>query len=194
MNEVDLVHFKQQKMQSNLEKRNMFKGATVLIKKELLTFFYDVVASLYDISPEMITFLQCSVFLLYSYIPFIFSWGVMQYLLLLLSILKKACLMNIIHSNDVVPALSLRSKNKLRGYAWLKGLKALLLVLNENHNSINVQFKRTTFDHNKSHLSWLNGDQVREKTTFAKYIFVLCMYWYEHVTSFFILFTNHMLL
>ena len=77
----------------------------------------------------------------------------MQYLLLLLSILKKACLMNIIHSNDVVPALSLRSKNKLRGYAWLKGLKALLLVLNENHNSINVQFKRTTFDHNHVH-SW----------------------------------------
>ena len=90
--------------------------------------------------------------------PFIFSWGVMQYLLLLLSILKKACLMNIIHSNDVVPALSLRSKNKLRGYAWLKGLKALLLVLNENHNSINVQFKRTTFDHNHSHLSWPNRD------------------------------------
>ena len=86
--------------------------------------------------------------------------------------------MNIIHSNDVVPALSLRSKYKLRGYAWLKGLKALLLVLNENHNSINVQFKRTTFDHNHGHLSWLNGDKVREN--FRKMYFGF-MYWYGNV-------------
>ena len=107
----------------------------------------------------------------------------MQYLLLLLSILKKACLMNIIHSNDVVPALSLRSKNKLRGYAWLKGLKALLLVLNENHNSINVQFKRNTFDHNHSHLSLLSGDKVRKKSSFAKYIVVLCSCTFFHIIS-----------
>ena len=101
----------------------------------------------------------------------------MQYLLLLLSILKKACLMNIIHSDDVVPALSLRSKNKLCGYAWLKGLKALLLVLNENHNSINVQFKRSTFDHNHSHLSWLSGDKVREKSQLSQniYLFYVCI-------------------
>ena len=49
----------------------------------------------------------------------------MQYLLLLLGILKKACLMNIIHSNSV-DTLLLLSESMYHGYAWLKKLKALL--------------------------------------------------------------------
>ena len=43
-------------MRLNFEKESVQKRNGI-DKRELLTFFYDVVASLYDISPEMITFL-----------------------------------------------------------------------------------------------------------------------------------------